>query len=145
MPNSLRMQEISERITGVHGDLYLLLTHQAAQIEADKIGGQGQAAAGRGGQDLQGGRRPLAAKAPAAQQPKYDKLLKDLKETREALDVIVAMISADFASAAGFAAPFEDQYAKMSANLETIVAATQAETNRQAAASAERAPRRPRR
>src|ERR1700709_254286 len=43
MPNSLRMQEISERITGVHGELYLLLTHQAAQMEADKIGGQGQA------------------------------------------------------------------------------------------------------
>ncbi len=37
MPNSLRMQRISERITDVHGELYLLLSHQAAQIETDKI------------------------------------------------------------------------------------------------------------
>jgi methyl-accepting chemotaxis protein len=138
MPNSLRMQEISERITGVHGELYLLLTHQAAQMDADKIGGQGQALMAevdKISKDVAAAR----AAAPKDQQPKYDKLIKDLKETREALDVIIAMMSADFASAAGFAAPFEDQYAKMSANLEAIVAATQAETNKQAAASAERA------
>ncbi len=138
MPNSLRMQDISERITGVHGDLYLLLTHQAAQIDADKIGAQGQALLAevdRIAKDV----ALIRGTAPAAQQPQYDKLLTDLKETREALDIIIAMTSADFASAAGFAAPFEDQYTKMSANLETIVAATQAETNRKAVASAARA------
>lgn len=42
MPNSLRMQKISEQITAVHGDLYILLTHQAAQMETDKIGAKGQ-------------------------------------------------------------------------------------------------------
>jgi methyl-accepting chemotaxis protein len=138
MPNSLRMQEISERITGVHGELYLLLTHQAAQMDVDKIGGKGQALLAEVDK-ISKEVTAVRAAAPKAQQPQYDKLLKDLKETREALDVIVAMMSADFASAAGFAAPFEDQYAKMSANLETIVAATQAETNKQAAASADRA------
>jgi methyl-accepting chemotaxis protein len=30
MPNSLRMQRLAERITSVHGDLYMLLTNQAA-------------------------------------------------------------------------------------------------------------------
>src|SRR5262245_29525724 len=40
MPNSLRMQKVSERITKVHGDLYFLLTHQAASIETDKIDAQ---------------------------------------------------------------------------------------------------------
>jgi len=138
MPNSLRMQEISERITGVHGELYLLLTHQAAQMDADKIGGQGAALLTEVDK-ISKEVATVRATASKAQQPQYDKLLKDLKETREALDVIVAMMSADFASAAGFAAPFEDQYAKMSANLEAIVAATQAETTKQAAASAERA------
>ncbi|WP_296597798.1 methyl-accepting chemotaxis protein, partial [Phenylobacterium sp.] len=138
MPNSLRMQEISKRISGVHGDLYLLLTHQAAQIDADKIGSQGAALLAE--VDKISKEVGVARNAaPAAQRPKYDKLLKDLKETREALDVIVAMTSADFASAAGFAAPFEDQYAKMSQNLEAIVAATQADTKAQAAASAKRA------
>jgi len=138
MPNSLRMQEISERITGVHGELYLLLTHQAAQIDADKISGQGQKLLGEVDKISKEVGVARAA-APVAQRPQYDKLLKDLKETREALDIIIAMTSADFASAAGFAAPFEDQYAKMSANLEAIVAATQAETKAQAAASAKRA------
>ncbi len=138
MPNSLRMQEISKRITGVHGDLYLLLTHQAAQIDVDKIGGQGQALLAE--VDKISKEVGVARNAaPAAQRPKYDKLLKDLKETREALDIIVAMTSADFASAAGFAAPFEDQYARMSQNLGAIVAATQAETKTQAAASTRRA------
>jgi len=137
MPQSLRMQKISERITGVHGELYLLLTHQAAQMDADKIGGQGQALLA----DVDKITKEVGvarAAAPAAQRPAYDKLLKDLKETREALDVIVAMMSADFASAAGFAAPFEDQYAKMTANLQSIVAATQADTDKKAAAASDR-------
>jgi len=137
MPNSLRMQKISERITGVHGELYLLLTHQAAQIDADKIGAQGQALLGQVDQISKEVGVARAAADPA-QRPQYDKLLKDLKETREALDVIVAMMSADFASAAGFAAPFEDQYTKMSANLQAIVAATQTQTDKQAAAAADR-------
>ena len=45
------------------------------------------------------------------------------------------MMSADFATAAGFAAPFEEQYAKMSATLREIVTATQAETDKQARAT----------
>ncbi|HEX7885944.1 MAG TPA: methyl-accepting chemotaxis protein [Phenylobacterium sp.] len=131
MPNSIRMQKISERITGVHGELYLLLTHQAAQIDGDKIGGKGQALLAEVDNITKEVGVARAAATPS-QRPRYDKLLKDLKETREALDVIVAMMSADFASAAGFAAPFEDQYGKMSANLQAIVAATQAQTDQQA-------------
>ncbi|OHB30572.1 MAG: chemotaxis protein [Phenylobacterium sp. RIFCSPHIGHO2_01_FULL_69_31] len=137
MPNSLRMQKISEQITAVHGDLYILLTHQAAQMETDKIGAKGQqllTTVDKISKEVGVAR----AAAEPAQRPQYDKLLKDLKETREALDIIVAMMSADFASAAGFAAPFEDQYAKMSANLQAIVAATQAQTDKQAAAASER-------
>ncbi len=42
LPNSLRLQKISERITAVHGELYFLLTHQAASIETDKIEGESQ-------------------------------------------------------------------------------------------------------
>ena len=37
MPNSLRMQKVSERITAIHGQLYFLLTHQAAGIETAGI------------------------------------------------------------------------------------------------------------
>jgi methyl-accepting chemotaxis protein len=134
MPNSLRMQKIAADIRGIHGELYLLLTHQAANMEADKIPARGQ--------DLMTKVDAISkdvgvarAAAPTGQHAAYDRLIKDLKETREALDIIVAMMSADFASAAGFAAPFEDQYAKMTANLQAIVAATQAETDRKADAA----------
>src|SRR5687768_9174509 len=138
MPNSIRMQKISERITGVHGELYLLLTHQAAQMDADKIGGQSKALLAEVDKitkDVGVARNA----APASQKPAYDKLIKDLKETRDALDIIASMMSVDFASAAGFAAPFEDQYKKMSANLQSIVTAAQAETDKKAKATSDAA------
>jgi len=138
MPNSMRMQKISERITAVHGDLYLLLTHQAAQMDADKIGGQSKALLAEVDKitkDVGVARNA----APASQRPSYDKLIKDLKETRDALDIIASMMSVDFASAAGFAAPFEDQYKKMSANLQSIVTAAQAETDKKAKATSDAA------
>ena len=68
----------------------------------------------------------------------FGDLVKDLKNTRDALDVICAMIGADFGTAAGFAAPFEEEYAKMSANLHKIVEAGQAVTDKNARESGER-------
>ena len=138
MPNSIRMQKISERITGVHGQLYLLLTHQAAQMEVDKIPAQSKALLAEVDKITKdvGVARDAA---PASQRPAYDKLIKDLKETRDALDIIASMMSVDFASAAGFAAPFEDQYRKMSANLQAIVTQAQAETDRKAQATSDAA------
>ncbi len=137
MPNSMRMQKISERITAVHGQLYYLLAHQAAKIDADKIEGQSKALLAE--VDSIGAEVSVArAAAPAEQRPMYDKLLKDLKETHEGLDVVAAMMTADFATAAGFAAPFETQYAKMSATLHDIVAAAQNETDRQATSTESR-------
>ena len=138
MPNSLRMQKVSERITAVHGDLYLLLTHQAASMEPEKIPEQSKALLAEMDSITKDVGIARAA-APASQKAAYDRLLKDLKENREALDVIVAMMSADFASAAGFAAPFEDQYKKMTGNLQSIVTQTQAETDKKAQATSDAA------
>jgi methyl-accepting chemotaxis protein len=131
MPNSIRMQNISERITAVHGELYYLLTHTAAKIDVDKVDAKSKALLG----EVDAIRAEVAvarAAAPPALHPQYDKLLTDLKETREGLDVVCAMMTADFATAAGFAAPFEEQYGKMTGTLREIVAKTQAETDQQA-------------
>ena len=131
MPNSVRMQKISERITAVHGELYYLLTHQAAQIDPQQIEPKSKALLA----EVEAIRRDVGvarSTAPAELRPQYDKLLKDLKETREGLDVVTAMMTADFATAAGFAAPFEEQYGKMSATLRDIVAKSQAMTSQQA-------------
>jgi methyl-accepting chemotaxis protein len=134
MPNSMRMQKISERITAVHGQLYFLLTHQAAKIEPEKIDAESKALL----TEVDSIRNEVAvarAAAPPEQRPQYDKLMKDLKETHEGLDVVAAMMTADFATAAGFAAPFEQQYAKMTSTLREIVAASQAETDQSAKAT----------
>jgi methyl-accepting chemotaxis protein len=138
MPNSMRMQKISERITAVHGELYLLLTHQGAKIEPEKIEAQSKALLTEVDSICQEVGVARAA-APPEQRAKYDKLLKDLKETREGLDVVAAMMTADFATAAGFAAPFETQYGKMTGTLRELVADAQAQTDKQAQATEARA------
>jgi methyl-accepting chemotaxis protein len=137
MPNSMRMQKISERITGVHGELYFLLTHAAAKLDEGQIEGKSKALLA----EVDAIRTEVGvarAAAPPEMRPQYDKLLKDLKETREGLDVVCAMMTADFATAAGFAAPFEEQYTKMSGTLRDIVAKAQQQTDHQAQASEDR-------
>src|SRR5690349_22695195 len=74
MPNSMRMQKISERITAVHGQLYYLLTHQAAKVDADKIDGQSKALLAEV-DSIRGEVGVARAAAPAEQRPEYDKLL----------------------------------------------------------------------
>jgi methyl-accepting chemotaxis protein len=137
LPNSLRLQKVSERITAVHGQLYFLLTHQAASIDTDKIEGDSQAMLAEVDaitKEVQA----IAAKAPASQKKSFDDLIKALKGTRDALDVIAAMISTDFGTAAGFAAPFEQEYSNMTGMLNKIVAANNALTDANAKASEER-------
>jgi methyl-accepting chemotaxis protein len=134
MPNSMRMQKISERITAVHGDLYLLLTHTAAKMETDKTEAKAKALLAEV-DSIRGEVGKARAAAPPEQRAQYDKLMQDLKETHEGLDVVTAMMTADFATAAGFAAPFEEQYSKMSATLRDIVAKSQAQADEQAKAT----------
>ena len=137
LPNSLRLQKVSERITAVHGQLYFLLTHQAASIETDKIESESQELLTEVDaitKEVQA----IAAKAPPSQKKSFDELIKALKQTRDALDVIAAMITTDFGTAAGFAAPFEDEYTKMTGMLNKIVTANSTLTDANAKASEER-------
>ena len=138
LPNAVRIQKVSERITGVHGKLYYLLTHQAASIDVDKIDGEGQALLAEV-DSIKKEVDTLAGEVPADQKPAFVALSKDLKNTRDALDVIVAMISTDFGTAAGFASPFEEEYAKMTGNLTKIVKVSKDATMAQANASESKA------
>ncbi len=138
MPNSLQIQRISERINNVHGELYYLLTQQAAGIEVEAIEGRGQAMLVEV-DAIAAEAEAAKAAAPVAQHAAFDTLIADLKETRDALDVIMAMIGVDFTTAASFASPFEEQYREMTTNLAGIVQATQAATDQRAAASEARA------
>jgi methyl-accepting chemotaxis protein len=134
LPNSLRLQKVSERITAIHGELYFLLTQKAASIEVDKIEGRSQALLTEV-DSVTKEVQAIAAKAPPSQKKSFDDLIKALKQTRDALDVIAAMITTDFGTAAGFAAPFEEEYSKMTGTLNKIVQSNGAVTDANAKAS----------
>ncbi|MFN3512039.1 MAG: methyl-accepting chemotaxis protein [Phenylobacterium sp.] len=138
LPNSVRLQQVSERITAVHGKLYFLLTHQAAEIEVEKIEGESEALLSEVDairQEVEA----MRANAPANQRAAFDELIEGLKQTRDGLEVITAMITTSFTTAAGFAAPFEEEYSKMTGTLTKIVEANKAATDANAAASEARA------
>ena len=137
MPNSLRLLKVAGRINEVHGQLYFLLTHQAASIDVASIDADSQAML-KEVDAITAEVDAIRKVAGPDQKPAFDKLIEDLKQTRDALDVIAAMITTDFGTAAGFAAPFEDQYSKMSGSLDEIVKAQQARTDANAEASARR-------
>ena len=127
MPHSLRMQKIAERITAVNGQLYLLLTHKAGAMDEAKIPGQMDALLA----DIDGISKDLKSEraiAPADQRPAFDRVLKDLADCRSSIEAVGAILTADFATAAGFVAPFEGQYGVMSAELNKLVGQAVAKT-----------------
>jgi methyl-accepting chemotaxis protein len=134
MPASARMQEISRRIAAAHGELYVLLTHQAASIDKDKIDGQMKALLSEF-DSITAEVKAVRATEPVSQQPIFDKLIKSLGDTRSAVDVVGGMIGADFQTASGFVAPFEDSYNQMTATLNKAVDAAQAQTDKRAGAT----------
>lgn len=134
MANSLKMQRISERITEAHGRLYLLLTHQAGKIEPEKIDDQCKQLVAdllQIGVEV----KEIEATAPENQKPQFEKLRKQVEETRSATDLVGGMMTADFTAAANFVAPYEDSYKQMVATLAALVKETQDATNASAAES----------
>ena len=127
LPNSVRMQQIAERISNVHGQLYLLLTHKAGNIDDAKIPGQMDALL-KEIDSITADVGAVRATAPADQRKSFDELIKSLKDTRGSVDTVSAIMTADFATAAGFVAPFEDQYQHMSAILGKLVKQTEQNT-----------------
>jgi methyl-accepting chemotaxis protein len=134
MPESLRMQRISERITDDHGQIYKAMTEAFAKIDAANAPGK----ITKVEQDFDAIRKEVdaaSASAAPADKPAFAELSKDLKEAHDAVDVVATMLAADPSMAAGFLGAFEDQYKKMNAVLAKIVQANAAKTDSQTAAS----------
>lgn len=138
MRRSMEMKNISERITDAHGRLYLLLTHQAGKIDTKKIDGQTKALLSDLGA-IESELKTVRELAPNSRKALFAKLIKQLDETRSAVDLVGSMMSADFEAAASFIAPFEQSYQQMVDTLGRAVKATQDLTDAQAAASESRA------
>ncbi len=133
MPASDKIQALSERITADHGELYRLLTDQAGSIDTKQIDSHMKALLA----DLDGVKTDLKAlrgSAEANEQPVFDKLIKQLSDTRSAIELVGDMVGADFQTAAGFVAPFEDSYRQMTSTLAKVVADQRQHTQAQAQA-----------
>ena len=134
LPVSLRLKSVSERITAAHGRLYMLMTHQAADIDTAKVADQ-MAALLTEIDKISEEVKAIEALAGPDQREQLAALRKDLSETRGALDAVGAMISVDLKMAAGFVAPFEDTYQHMSQRLASIVDAQTLASSKRAEAS----------
>jgi methyl-accepting chemotaxis protein len=134
MPASVRLQQISERITAAHGELYRLLTHQAASVDTKAIDGQMKellAGLDATTKEIEDVRKT----ADPSEKPLFGRLLKQLGETRSAIDLVGTMMGSDFSTAAGFVAPFEGSYAQMTDTLNKVIATDRAKISASAQAS----------
>jgi len=138
MPDSLRLADISQRITAAHGELYVLLTHQSASIDTGKIDGQIKELDAQVKTIRKDVDNALAV-APASQKAPLAALKKELAAYDDAIGVVTTMLTADAATAAQFTVPFETQYAHMNGTLKKAVDAAAEDTNARAQASAKNA------
>ena len=122
MRENMEIQAISKRISNINGELYTVLTHKAGNIEVDKNDAR-MAAILTETDALKKDLTALKGKLPKDEQPKIAELIKSLDECRSAIDTVSGMIGVDFNMAVGFIAPFEEQYAKMTGQLDAVVAA----------------------
>ncbi|MDH4386376.1 MAG: methyl-accepting chemotaxis protein [Caulobacter sp.] len=121
VPASLRLAQISQRIRSSNGELYLLLTRQAAGIETASIPGR----AAELGDEIQAIQvevdQVIAAASTDAERAPLKALRKELAGYNDAVGVVVSMLEVDFNTAAQFSVPFEQAYLSMNSVLDKAV------------------------
>jgi methyl-accepting chemotaxis protein len=137
MTVSLKLAAISKRITAAHLQIYQLLTAQAQNPATGATGAAAKVQVLLGEVDaIKTDLTKMKADIPADQQANFAKVLKDLTDYRGGIEVVGSMLGVDFNTAASFVAPFEDQYSRMTTNLEGAVKAVQSGSATRAAKSA---------
>jgi methyl-accepting chemotaxis protein len=135
-----RLATDSEGITAANGALYVLMTKQAA-------GGSADASAAalkdvlRQIDSVQADLIKLRPSLPADQRASFDVVLKNLSDYRGGVNVVGSMLGIDFNTAAGFIAPFQANYTRMTSTLGGIsqhVAALSSSSARDSASHAGR-------
>ena len=134
LPESLRLKSVAERIANVHGKLYMLMTHQAADIDASKVTTE-MSNLMTEIDNVIAEVKSIESIADPAERTELAALRKDLADTRNSLDAVGAMIGVDFKTAAGFISPFEETYQHMQSRLATIVDSQTATSRKRADAS----------
>ncbi|CAN7465698.1 methyl-accepting chemotaxis protein [Phenylobacterium sp. LjRoot225] len=137
MSTSLKLATVSKRITAAHLQIYQLLTAQAQNPAGGAEGSAEKVQALLGEVDaIKTDLTKLKADIPAEQQANFAKVIKDLVDYRGGIEVVGSMLGVDFNTAASFVAPFEQQYTRMTTNLEGAVMAVQAGSAARATKSA---------
>jgi methyl-accepting chemotaxis protein len=129
-----RLANDSLRITFANGDLYTLMTKQAAGGSADAS----QTALNLVLAKLDAVKADLTilnATAPADQRAGFAEVLTNLANYRGGLTVIGSMLGIDFNSAASFIQPFQANYTRMTATLSNMTDLVATASNQQAAGS----------
>ena len=134
MAVSLDLARIAKRITAVHGDLYLLMTHTAATPGMDSTAQLQKLMADV--DSIKAELTKVKGKLPKAEGKRFDALIKDLTDYRGGIEVVGSMLGIDFATAAAFVEPFEVQYNRMTETLDGATALVQQEAKAHAKASA---------
>ena len=140
MSTGLRFAALEQKIASDHGEMYVLIARQAGGVDTDKIAPRIKelvADVDGIGKELQS----LSASAPADQQGQLKTLAKNLKDFRDAIDAVGAMVGVDAQTATAFALPFEKQYQKMMDTLHATARSVQAEARSRADQSTEQAKR----
>ena len=128
MSVSLKLAAISKRITAAHLQIFQLLTQQAQDPDrAAGVAGERVKALLAEIDSIKAELAKLKGAIPAEQQANFAKVTKDLTDYRGGVEIVGSMLTVDFNTAANFVAPFEQQYGRMTTNLETAVRAVQAD------------------
>jgi methyl-accepting chemotaxis protein len=135
MAVSLELAQISKRIAGVHGEIYVLLTQQAAQM--DPVAGQTRIdALGKETDTIKSDLTKVETQLPPDQRKAFSAVNSDLNDYRGAIDVVGSMLAIDFKTAQAFVAPFEAHYTRMTRTLDKAAGAIQQDAEAEAKASA---------
>jgi methyl-accepting chemotaxis protein len=140
MTASLRLESIARRISTAHGELFTIMTHQAGNIDTKDNPAKLKALLAAL-DSIRAELAQLANAAPQSERGLYGPLQKDLKDYRDGVEVVGSMLGVDFATAASFVQPFEANFKRMSAALDTLVANVRDRAQARAAASYQSAER----
>jgi methyl-accepting chemotaxis protein len=140
MAGSLKLESIARRISTAHGELFTIMTHQAANIDTADNPARLKALLAQL-DSIRSDLAKLANAAPPGERAAYGPLQKDLKDYRDGVEVVGSMLGVDFATAASFVQPFEANFKRMSAALDKLVANVRERAEARAAASYQSAQR----
>ena len=126
-PDTLTLQALSERMTQVHGQIYLLLSNQAAGIGPESIKRQIGDLSGEISR-IHDAAQPLAAHATGDEKAVFQSLLAGFAQTQAAIEDLQQSVDGGPAAQQASLARFEDQYGRLDELLGSVAESTNART-----------------